>query len=252
MEDWSKFADMNSGALADKDLADSINDLIEDAQQAVNAEQSPRNYLGVSYIGEDCLRKIQFMYQNAERDPFTGKTLRIFDRGHWGEDYVASLFKKAGFTLKTEDSNGDQFGFTQANDRFAGHCDGVFTDGPDNFTAFLMPALWEHKTVGVKAFKKIKDEGLAASKPVYHAQMALYQAYLGLEENPGLFTAMNADTMEIYPELIPFDAKLAQAMTDRAVDIITSTEAGALMPRCASKPDFWICRMCDFHSKCWG
>ena len=51
--------------------------------------------------------------------------------------------------------------------------------------------------------------GVALSKPVYAAQIALYQAYLELP-NPALFTALNRDTMELHCELVPFDASLAQ------------------------------------------
>ena len=55
--------------------------------------------------------------------------------------------------------------------------------------------------------------------------MAIYQAYLELHEHPAIFTALNADTMEVYTELVPFDAALAQRMSDRAVKVITATEA---------------------------
>ena len=43
------------------------------------------------------------------------------------------------------------------------------------------------------------------SKPIYAAQVAIYQAYLELHDYPAIFTAINVDTMEIYTELVPFD-----------------------------------------------
>jgi hypothetical protein len=64
---------------------------------------------------------------------------------------------------------------------------------------------------------------LPGSKPIYHAQVVLYQAYLELHENPAVFTAVNADTMEIYTELVPFDAALAQRMSDRALKVSRSS-----------------------------
>ena len=42
----------------------------------------------------------------------------------------------------------------------------------------------------------------------------VYRAYLELHEHPAIFTAINADTMEIYTELVPFDAALAQRMSE--------------------------------------
>lgn len=81
--------------------------------------------------------------------------------------------------------------------------------------------------------------------------MAIYQAYLGLHEQPALFTAVNADTMEIYAERVPFDAALAQRMSDRAVKVITATEAGELLPRAFVDPTHFECRMCPWQDRCW-
>ncbi|HET7866939.1 MAG TPA: hypothetical protein VFL86_21265, partial [Burkholderiaceae bacterium] len=66
-----------------------------------------------------------------------------------------------------------------------------------------------------------------------------------------LFTALNADTMEIYIELVPFDAALAQRMSDRAVKVITATEAGDLLPRSFTDATHFECRMCAWQDRCW-
>jgi len=70
----------------------------------------------------------------------------------------------------------------------------------------------------------VKD-GVAKSKPVYAAQIAVYQAYMeasvpGISAAPALFTAINKDTAELYHEQVPFDAELAQRMSDRGVRIL--------------------------------
>ena len=89
------------------------------------------------------------------------------------------------------------------------------------------------------------------SKPVYHAQVVLYQAYLQLHENPAIFTAINADTMEIYTELVPFDAALAQRMSDRAIKVIGATDAGELLARAYHDSTHFECRMCSWQDRCW-
>ena len=66
-----------------------------------------------------------------------------------------------------------------------------------------------------------------------------------------IFTALNADTMEIYTELVPFDDALAQRMSDRAVKVITATEAGELLPRAFHDPTHFECRMCAWQDRCW-
>jgi hypothetical protein len=113
------------------------------------------------------------------------------------------------------------------------------------------PALWENKCLGAKAWREVESKGLAVAKPVYAAQVALYQAHLELHEHPAIFTAINADSMEIYVERVPFNAALAQQMTDRAVRVITATEAGELLPRRFFDATHFECRMCAWQDRCW-
>jgi hypothetical protein len=87
--------------------------------------------------------------------------------------------------------------------------------------------------------------------------MAIYQAYMdaslpGVASNPVLFTAINKDTAELHHELVPFDAALAQRMSDRAVRVLQATDAGDLLPRIATAPDFHECRFCPWSQRCWG
>jgi hypothetical protein len=98
----------------------------------------------------------------------------------------------------------------------------------------------------------LEKNSLAVAKPIYAAQVALYQAYLELTEHPAIFTAINADTMEIYTELVPFDAALAQRMSDRAVKVITATDAGELLPRAVNDQTHFECRMCAWQDRCWS
>jgi len=93
---------------------------------------------------------------------------------------------------------------------------------------------------------------LARSRPVYAAQVALYQAYLGLHEQPALFTAVNADSMQIHAEAVPFDAALAQRMSDRALRVVEATDAGELLPRAFHDPTHFECRSCAWQDRCWN
>ena len=89
------------------------------------------------------------------------------------------------------------------------------------------------------------------------AQIALYQAYMegtvpGINAAPAVFTAINKDTAEMHHELVPFDAALAQRMSDRAVRILRATDVGELLPRIATSCDFFECRFCPWAERCWG
>jgi hypothetical protein len=240
--------DFNSSA----SLSGRLQELVDQALQGERYATPPREYLGASRLGAACERQLQYEYAHAPVDHgkgFSGRLLRIFERGHRTEDMVIRWLRLAGFDLKTEDASGRQFGFSVAGGRLRGHVDGVLVGGPEGFH---FPALWENKCLGAKSWRDVEKRKLAAAKPVYAAQIALYQTYLELHEQPALFTAVNADTMEIYAELVPFDAALAQRMSDRAARVISATEAGELLPRSFAESTHFECKVCAWADRCWS
>jgi hypothetical protein len=239
--------DFNSSA----SLSGQVTALVDLGMQLARSLQGTRQYLGASRLGASCERALQYEYAQAPVDPgreTEGRMLRIFERGHVIEDCMVTWLRDAGFDLRTRKADGEQFGFIALDGRLQGHVDGVIVGGPEGFG---YPALWENKCLGAKSWRELEKNRLAVAKPIYAAQVALYQAYLELHEHPALFTAVNADTMEIYAELVPFDAELAQRMSDRAVKVISATEAGELLPRSFSEPTHFECRMCPWQDRCW-
>ena len=241
---------------------DYINAVIDSALVARDAMSPPRSYLGGSRLGHPCERALQFEFTQTPKDDgagFNGQTLRIFDIGHALENSAVDWLRGAGFDLLTRrggDSDGQQFGFSVAGGRIRGHVDGILAGGPP-IPGMGFPALWECKTMNAKSWRETSGKGVAASKPVYAAQIAVYQAYMdasipGITDNPALFTAINKDTAELHHELVPFDAALAQRMTDRAVRILQATDAGDLLPRIATQPEFYECRFCSWSKRCWS
>lgn len=240
--------DFNSSA----SLSGRLQELVDQGLQRERDATPAREYLGASRLGAACERQLQYEYARAPVDHgkgFSGRLLRIFERGHRTEDMVIRWLRLAGFELKTEDASGRQFGFSVAGGRLRGHVDGVLVGGPEGFA---FPALWENKCLGAKSWREVEKKKLAAAKPVYAAQIALYQTYLELHQQPALFTAVNADTMEIYAELVPFDAALAQRMSDRAARVISATEAGELLPRSFSESTHFECKVCAWADRCWS
>lgn len=218
---------------------------------AIDAKaDKPRDYLGGSSIGEPCARRLQYEYLGAPKDEgagFTARTRRIFHRGHQGEDWVIQWMNDAGFNVRTRGKDGKQFGFEDCDGRFRGHIDGVVTDGPDGFK---YPALFENKVLGSKGFAQLAKHGIAKAYPKYAAQVATYQAYLKLADNPAFFVALNADDMSLHLELVPFDMALAQACADKAARILSACDHGETLPRIADNPDSFGCRFCDWKGRC--
>jgi hypothetical protein len=244
------------------DFAEMLNDAVDAALVTDNATRPRREYLGGSRVGHACERALQFEFAGAPKDEgadFPGRTLRIFAIGHALEDLAIRWLRAAGvdlYTRKGNDPDGEQFGFSVAGGRIRGHVDGIVAAAPEALKLGV-PALWECKTMNAKNWRACVKDGVAISKPVYAAQIALYQAYMdaavpGLASNPALFTAINKDTAELHHELVPFDAELAQRMSDRAVRVLFATDAGELLPRIARDRDHFECRMCAYANRCWS
>jgi hypothetical protein len=250
--------DLNSGSgfvyggrlLSATSAAQLINALIDRALVEQNRQQRPRDYLGGSRIGEPCARKLVYEITHTPKDDghdFDGGMLRIFDAGHQFEALSIRWLRSAGFDLRDKRKDGAQFGFEAAGGKLRGHIDGVIVAGPD--IGVRWPALWEHKALGAKSWNDVVKRGLASSKPVYFAQVQLYMVYMELEI--ALFTAVNKDTQSLHHEVIPLDPVQAQALSDKAVQILRAAEAGEVPPRIAAARDFYLCRWCAYAQRCW-
>lgn len=231
---------------------------IDTALTAERDLQTRRTYLGASRLGVACDRALQFEFAQAPADPgrdFSGRVLRIFEVGHALEELAIRWLRLAGFELHTRTRSGGQFGFSVCDELIQGHVDGIVTAAPESL-GFTFPMLWEFKTMNAQNWRDCVKRGVAVSKPVYAAQMAIYQAYMestieGISRNPALFTAINKDTQELWFEMVPFDAALAQRASDRAVKIITATEYGELLPRSFSDNTHFECKFCSWQDRCW-
>jgi len=262
--------DFNHPVRPTNDINNALNELIDEglaAERKAKNEREHRNYLGASQLGHPCSRALQYGYMSAravnndsagtnDAVGFSGQTLRIFEAGHLFEQLAIKWLRDAGLELLTQSITGEQFGFKAADGKIAGHIDGIIRAAPPALNMGC-PALWEAKSMNSKSWRDTVKKGLVLSKPIYATQIALYQAYMepvvpDISQNPALFTAINKDTAEIYHELVPFDAALAQRMSDKAVSIIKATEAKELLPRTFTSPEFFECKMCAYRNKCWG
>ncbi|WP_313349810.1 hypothetical protein [Paracoccus sp. (in: a-proteobacteria)] len=210
-----------------------------------------RNYIGGSAIGQPCARRIQYEYLGASKDEgsdFDPRVRRIFRRGHECEEWLIGWIKVAGFNLRDKDRFGKQFGFEDCDGRFSGHFDGVIVEGPEGFE---YPALFEAKCLGEKGFNQVAKHGVAKAYPVYAAQIATYQAYGQLAQHPAFFVAVNANTMDIHCELVPFNPALAQECADKAARILQACDHGETLPRASQDPAGFVCKFCPFQGTCW-
>ena len=120
---------------------------------------------------------------------------------------------------------------------------------PDILCPIELPALWEHKCLGAKSWKKLETDKLKNYSSTYYIQVQIYMHYLGLERC--LFMATNADTMDIYHELVPYVAGDALAALNKVQRVLMATNAGEMVPRFTQDKNYYICKWCDFHGECW-
>jgi hypothetical protein len=254
---------------ADAGASEALTAILDRGLVAARGEDKPRDYLGGSRLGVECERALWWEYTHAPKDPgrdFSGRVLRIFERGHTAEDRMAKYLRLGGFDLATHDRDGRQFGFGVAphpdtgRPRIAGHLDGVLRGwaapaGFDDDKAFAWantlpyPGLWEMKGLKDSSFNELAKKGLRVSKPVYWMQVHVYMAYKELAWC--LFTAENQDNCEIYAEVVKFDAATAQMGSDRGVRVIRAAQPEEL-PRIARDQTDFRCRFCDYQARCWA
>lgn len=238
-------------------LSDRLNYLIDAPISDTATESQDRRYLGASIVGHYCERHVQFHLLAARgqvtRPQPAARILRIFDRGNVYEEKVRRWLKDAGFLFGIPQTGLD---FSDFDGQFKGHVDGVITGWrrilTDNGIAcpIQLPALWENKCLGSKGWKKLSDERLKKYSSTYYVQVQLYMHYLKLPR--ALFTAINADTMEIYHEVVDYDPTEANLAVARVSAVIQASDKGVMVQRCTNEPSFYICKWCDYRGECWA
>jgi hypothetical protein len=231
-------------------VAQRVNTLIDAALLTARRQQPERDYLGASRLGEPCARRLAYEITHTPPDDgqdIDGAMLRVFEVGHRFEALSIEWLRAAGFDLRTQRRDGSQFGFAAAGGKLRGHIDGVIVAGPD--VGIAWPALWEHKALNAKSWNDIVKRGLRAAKPLYFAQVQIYMAYMGVGVT--LFSTLNKDSQALHHEVVPFEPAEAQALSDKAVDILRAIEAGELPPRIAAASDYYLCRSCPYARRCW-
>ena len=215
-----------------------------------------REYLGGSFIGEFCNRKIQYKTLATEPDEdrkIKPKIYRIFDRGHDGEERVASYLKQAGIVLRTEKPDGSQYGFSKLGGMFRGHIDGLILGAKDDIdVGFNTPCIWENKVLNHTSFTHLKNHGLKKSKPLYYAQLQIYIYFMDEKKNPALFTYMNANDCELGAYVVPYDGVAVVELLNKAETIINAVKSDELLPRGTDDQDGFMCRFCEFKARCWA
>lgn len=204
--------------------------------------------LGASTIGKPCARQLWYEFRwFLPPEEFEGQIHRLFDRGHFEEDWLALDLRSAGATVhETDQRTGEQFEFTECDGHLVAKLDGAAVNLPD------APKTWhslELKTHNRKSFDKLKAKGVLESKPEHYAQCVIGMGLSGLTRC--LYLAVCKDTDELYGERFRWEECKDdfKALIERARLIINARTAPA---RISANPDSPECRYCRFKDVCHG
>lgn len=224
-----------------------------------------RSHLGASIIGTECARHAWYNFRWAAKPRFSGRMLRLFNRGHLEEGRIIAALLTIGVSVFQQDEQGKQFRISHAGGHFGGSGDGVGVNLPDLSPG--QPALLECKTHNEKSFTKLAGDnwneyvdylldpgmplqkftgdGVRAAKFEHYVQAQMYMRKMGLAVC--LYIAVSKNTDALYLELVPLDTAVADQFLDRAEKLVYMNDPPKQL---SESPGFWKCRFCDHRGVC--
>ena len=233
MADLGSFLDSEKTRIVD--LIDTVN----------TTESLPRPYLGMSGLGEECLRKLWFYFRHVSKTKIDGRVNRIFSTGHNAEVDMIRDLESIG--VKTWDTLDSQAGFSAISGHCQGHSDGMALGIPG---AEKTPHILEFKTSSDKYFKTLKKNGVKKDKPMHYAQTVLYMHFAKVTRC--LYMAYNKNDSSYYTERIHADKDLAEDLIFKAGLVIHSENPDDFRRIGTGRPTYFACKFCDFSDVCYG
>ena len=214
---------------------------LEAVDRALEGKKEPRRwYLGISYAGEKCDRRIWLTFRWAKTEKLSGRMKRLLERGHREEAAVVRFLRSAGVNITEV---GKRQREVILSPWVRGHIDGIITSGlkesPNNIHIF------ECKTANDRSFQELKKKGMEDAKPLHYAQTQLYMLGSGIGRT--FYWCSNKNDDEVYTERTKLDKYFATRVRDRIVGL--STEPNLPAPL-SIIPSWYECKMCPMWGVC--
>lgn len=217
----------------------------------IEEAREQRHYLGASQVGHMCERKTWYSFHKPElRPPMNDMGHLATQCGHRAEATMIEYLKLIpGLDLATE-HEGHQIGFRDFNGYFRGHVDGIIRG---LHGAPKAPHVWEHKDCNVKKFdkfRKLKHElgekqTLKEWDIIYYGQAQIYMHYMEIDRH--WMTVSLSGVRDIDACRTEYNKPYAEMLVDRAKRILVSEKP---LGRISDKPDYYMCRWCEFAETC--
>ena len=206
--------------------------LIEKYQERDDDE--PRDYIGASSIGSDCLRQIWYQFKGMKAEKVPTKFRRTWAIGKKLERLVYSWLKDAGVKVEVHDYTHH----AKSVPIFKGHFDGLITFGKKI-------SILEIKTAKDASFKVFVKKGVKVWNPQYYAQIQSYMGMSGIHST--YILVLNKDNSDLSDELVTFDQEFYEKLEAKALMISTAVVAP---PKIHGSPLWWQCKCCKFNKVC--
>jgi len=204
-----------------------------------NIQSSRRSRrLGMASMANPCVRAMWFKFRWARITDLPRRVRRIFDLGTACEDIVIRDLEEVGLVITEQQKPVPGWA-----GHIFGYIDGIVLGVPE---APKTPHLWENKSANDRIFKTIKKSGVKRAKFEHYIQMMMYMGKLKLKR--GLYTVINKNDSEIYPERIYFDESEYKEYMFRGMDMIGHETAP---PNLFQDPNKQACKWCDFKPICY-
>lgn len=214
---------------------------IVDAYRQDDENDNFRSHLGASQIGKECDRALYLGWRWAYTRKFSGRLLRLFNRGHQEEARFLAMLEMIGVQFH-QPENGGQERISDHGGHFGSALDGVL------WNVIECPGEWvlgEFKSHNTKSFCDLVVKGVQVSKPEHYSQVQSCMARRGIHKT--LYVASNKNDDDIFAQIIEFDGRAADSSLSRAGNIIVAREPPK---RISEDPSNFKCGICDAKQIC--
>lgn len=218
-------------------------ELVDQTIEGSQASFTGRAHLGGSVVGDECSKKLWFVFRWAANAKHPARILRLFARGAREEFVFNDLLRDAGIQVwEVDEDTGKQWRVEAVGGHLGGSLDGVLrglVEAPEEVHVS------EQKTHNDKSFRNVSSRGVKESKPEHYAQMQVYMHLMGIDW--ALYQAVNKNDDALYFERVPRDEGFAKSLLKKAERIITSDVPPEGI---SSDPAFFKCKWCDMSEVC--
>ncbi len=220
-----------------------------DAYCCAAYDDGHRKHLGASLIGHECERYLYYVFRWVKKEKFSGRMLRLFNRGHREEARFIEWLRGIGFDVwevdeeagVDDDGNPKQFRIKGVLGHFGGSLDGK---GVPPYID--VPMLLEFKTSGTgHRFEALKKNGVKVEKEQHYAQMCTYGRKYGFKY--ALYMCINKNDDDLHVEAVALDWNYGAALEAKADRIVRTKQPPQ---RIASSPAFEKCKYCAMVDIC--